>query len=459
MNSANEPSPYALQSYISDETLVPDDYDSSGAPSSPQMKPREIKFDKYALPEQPRPPKLSKLPISFDQTLPPIRHAYAGDGQLIDSMDDGRHPEISMRAKYQPLPPIDNEDDCDGRRWFGHPRATPDPDRRGGASNGDKILGQSQSLRSMAESVLQKTVPTSPGVRIQDLEPASANDISDSTSNLTIHDKRPWGGAEISERAPEHRDMNSEEKHPRAGLPPIVSPDAGPNDRTLPSLRSITAFRDMDHAASEQDTGARSGNRTDYPHSPPLGPPHLLPLSASHGSPPISPPDSYQKSLPSPQSLPGSSPYYTGTRPHLITPEYGPTPTGPEAKNNELGRAPLTLVERVYPNGGFGNNAQPALYPCEFQGCKAPPFQTQYLLNSHANVHSQARPHYCPVRGCSRSEGGKGFKRKNEMIRHGLVHESPGYICPFCPEKDHRYPRPDNLQRYAPIFALQTRLG
>jgi hypothetical protein len=34
------------------------------------------------------------------------------------------------------------------------------------------------------------------------------------------------------------------------------------------------------------------------------------------------------------------------------------------------------------------------------------------------------------------------------MIRHGLVHNSPGYICPFCPEREHRYPRPDNLQRY-----------
>lgn len=67
--------------------------------------------------------------------------------------------------------------------------------------------------------------------------------------------------------------------------------------------------------------------------------------------------------------------------------------------------------------------------------------------SSHKNVHSQSRPHYCPVAGCSRSEGGKGFKRKNEMIRHGLVHNSPGYICPFCPEREHRYPRPDNLQR------------
>jgi len=33
------------------------------------------------------------------------------------------------------------------------------------------------------------------------------------------------------------------------------------------------------------------------------------------------------------------------------------------------------------------------------------------------------------------------------MLRHGLVHESPGYVCPFCPNKKHKYPRPDNLQR------------
>ncbi|KAK6524378.1 hypothetical protein TWF281_011286 [Arthrobotrys megalospora] len=87
-------------------------------------------------------------------------------------------------------------------------------------------------------------------------------------------------------------------------------------------------------------------------------------------------------------------------------------------------------------------------FRCDKEGCTAAPFSTQYLLNSHANVHSEDRPHFCPVAGCSRGEGGKGFKRKNEMIRHGLVHQSPGYVCPFCPDKEHRYPRPDNLQRH-----------
>ncbi|KAG0134513.1 hypothetical protein HOY82DRAFT_577299 [Tuber indicum] len=93
-------------------------------------------------------------------------------------------------------------------------------------------------------------------------------------------------------------------------------------------------------------------------------------------------------------------------------------------------------------------------FKCEFAGCKASPFQTQYLLNSHANVHSSARPHYCPVKGCSRGEGGKGFKRKNEMIRHGLVHDSPGYVCPFCPDREHKYPRPDNLQRHVRVHHM-----
>ncbi|KAF2717134.1 hypothetical protein K431DRAFT_323352 [Polychaeton citri CBS 116435] len=93
----------------------------------------------------------------------------------------------------------------------------------------------------------------------------------------------------------------------------------------------------------------------------------------------------------------------------------------------------------------------PGPFSCDHPDCKSVPFATQYLLNSHKNVHSERRPHYCPVKGCPRSEGGQGFKRKNEMIRHGLVHDSPGYVCPFCPEREHRYPRPDNLQRHVRV--------
>ncbi|KAH8726817.1 hypothetical protein GQ44DRAFT_704854 [Phaeosphaeriaceae sp. PMI808] len=108
----------------------------------------------------------------------------------------------------------------------------------------------------------------------------------------------------------------------------------------------------------------------------------------------------------------------------------------------------------------IGSNIQPlgahapGTFRCEFPGCNAIPFQTQYLLNSHTNVHSQSRPHYCPVASCPRAEGGKGFKRKNEMIRHGLVHQSPGYVCPFCPDREHKYPRPDNLQRHVRVHHM-----
>lgn len=85
--------------------------------------------------------------------------------------------------------------------------------------------------------------------------------------------------------------------------------------------------------------------------------------------------------------------------------------------------------------------------PFFFSFCRHIQVLTRTHHSSHANVHSQSRPHYCPVQGCPRAEGGKGFKRKNEMIRHGLVHASPGYVCPFCPDREHKYPRPDNLQR------------
>ena len=112
-----------------------------------------------------------------------------------------------------------------------------------------------------------------------------------------------------------------------------------------------------------------------------------------------------------------------------------PPPLSPELNSNSTATTPTT--------------AGPTLYKCTHPGCRAPPFQTPYLLNSHRNVHSSDRPYFCPRKDCSRSLPGQGFKRKNEMLRHGLVHNSPGYVCPFCsPEKEHRYPRPDNLQRH-----------
>ncbi|KAJ8129411.1 hypothetical protein O1611_g4221 [Lasiodiplodia mahajangana] len=129
----------------------------------------------------------------------------------------------------------------------------------------------------------------------------------------------------------------------------------------------------------------------------------------------------------------------TGTRSNMSSeplPRHDPPPTSPSA-------------DSMFVNNG--TSPRDGAFVCTFQGCTAQPFQTQYLLNTHANVHSSARPHYCPIRGCPRSEGGRGFKRKNEMIRHGLVHDSPGYVCPFCPDREHKYPRPDNLARHVRV--------
>lgn len=119
-------------------------------------------------------------------------------------------------------------------------------------------------------------------------------------------------------------------------------------------------------------------------------------------------------------------------------------PTSKDNASPEGGITPQILNGPSSANGPFTSTA----FKCTYAGCTALPFQTQYLLNSHANVHSSSRPHYCPVKTCPRSMGGTGFKRKNEMNRHGLVHDSPGYVCPFCADQQHRYPRPDNLQRY-----------
>ncbi|KAJ2900360.1 hypothetical protein MKZ38_002493 [Zalerion maritima] len=83
---------------------------------------------------------------------------------------------------------------------------------------------------------------------------------------------------------------------------------------------------------------------------------------------------------------------------------------------------------------------RPNAFVCDFPCCTAAPFRTLYLLRSHAPVHCSDRPFYCSVRGCPRSEGGKGFKRKNDMRRHGLVHDSPGHVQQQHPEQDENDP-------------------
>lgn len=87
-------------------------------------------------------------------------------------------------------------------------------------------------------------------------------------------------------------------------------------------------------------------------------------------------------------------------------------------------------------------------YHCTFEGCKAAPFQTQYLLNSHSDTHTQDQLYRCPVKGCRVSESGTGgFRRKNHLIRHvRSLHEPPRYNCPFCPDNKRKFRRQEALQ-------------
>ncbi|KAK5099660.1 hypothetical protein LTR70_002260 [Exophiala xenobiotica] len=139
---------------------------------------------------------------------------------------------------------------------------------------------------------------------------------------------------------------------------------------------------------------------------------------------------------------------------HASTPATRPSPSHSDSQYPASEHEGITESDlaRMVSSEQFDRQAlAPQGYWCTFPGCTAPPFQTQYLLNSHTNVHSNQRPHFCPVKSCPRGPGGQGFKRKNEMIRHGLVHTSPGYVCPFCPDQQHKYPRPDNLQRHVRV--------
>ncbi|KGQ02759.1 Transcriptional regulator prz1 [Beauveria bassiana D1-5] len=287
--------------------------------------------------------------------------------------------------------------------------------------------------------------------------PQLANDISISTRRLSLRDDHLPSLSTLSRDAPNFRSrLKSESQSPppllvpaNGGLPPLqmVSPGLESLGQSLPSIRST--FGDINRIPPiEKETSRSPTQIPKCPTSPSGTIPRLPPISASHASPPISPNDVYRSSFPSPHSI--ASPEGSFGYPPRGS-SYGTSRTG---SDGDTAHSPSTSTQSHMSIDGITSGSIGS-YICTFDGCNAHPFQTQYLLNSHANVHSSARPHYCPVKGCPRSEGGKGFKRKNEMIRHGLVHDSPGYVCPFCPDREHKYPRPDNLQRHVRVHHLE----
>jgi len=261
--------------------------------------------------------------------------------------------------------------------------------------------------------------------------------------SLTIGAPSPYSSTSFySPRAPVYSPPHHTDMRSPGSLPPIQpmgSPRSESNGQNaLPSIREqLGDLREAIHSAHPGPM---------FSHPSPGTIPRLGAMN--HASPPISPND-FRRDMPSPgHMLSAQSPYYyppslNGHHPRST--DYTSSTTETPSTEHSTPATSTSTHDRMSIDGI--TNPQLGMYICKVPGCTAPAFQTQYLLNSHANVHSSARPHYCPVKGCPRSEGGKGFKRKNEMIRHGLVHDSPGYVCPFCPDREHRYPRPDNLQR------------
>lgn len=213
------------------------------------------------------------------------------------------------------------------------------------------------------------------------------------------------------------------------------SPEAsGP---TLPSLKTALSMSETSsngisyHSATSAHSPAMT-RPSPGQHMPGYGP---SPVSYTHPSP--------STNGMSPPSIPTHRSYGSWGPPHRDGSQSTTTPS--EYASNHSHSTPSSAITQPSPANSYstpmsthhrqdsegtahvngnspiinGNGTSAAhIFKCNYQGCTAAPFQTQYLLNSHTNVHSQSRPHFCPVPGCNRGPNGKGFKRKNEMIRY-----------------------------------------
>ncbi|CAH0041626.1 unnamed protein product [Clonostachys solani] len=426
-------------------------------PNSPLMKESELRASLSRSP----PPQNSFPPPCFvtdDDGLydTSTGQIHPGDAFLIQQLDNNRNAAIAQNAAVTPLPPIRSaSSECDREPLY-RQEPTQQTPPNGHSKPKEQPSTNPRSLEHLAANALKRVV-VEPRIK---LESPLTKDISTSTFHLSIHDKEsdPVNSAanDFSAFRKENAKIDNLSPPPvltpdSAGLPPISPRPSDATSQTLPSIR--TTFGDMNLLLNGQGLRSGPGSASSPGYTTSLHPHPFPRLASNHGKAPISPPDSYQAS---PQAL-----LITGSYLPTATTHFPKQLTEQEAieelktrKRTSTISIPIPLSPSSIPHHGLPAEsaiAPASTYVCTFAGCKAPPFQTQYLLNSHANVHSSARPHYCPVQGCPRSEGGKGFKRKNEMIRHGLVHDSPGYVCPFCPDRDHRYPRPDNLQRHVRV--------
>ncbi|KAI0476672.1 hypothetical protein F4859DRAFT_521249 [Xylaria cf. heliscus] len=449
-------------------------------------------------------PKLKPSPSPPAIPLPLIQPSQ-GDAVLISHLDDGRRPEISQEAAYRPLD-LSNSDDESGSDDMLEDESEDEDGIRStdmspippiahftktvvepSALEPTSATG-SVDLRSLATNALAAAQAVSKTTDVDDLQsPAHKTENSQKvglveslavgrTREMSITNTKmavlappispyPVYGSPEMYSSPQHTPsqvlMHPNNVRSPTSLPPGSHGDLAPLQMASP--RSDSSSHEKLPSIRSQFFEQLQGSPTDlvvrpsphFPHSPPTGS-RIGTILGNHASPPISPNEAYRNSIPSPANTsPAFSPFTYGSTNNNHQSSSGPDYSGSGAKleHSSISQILTPPTDRIADRMSIDSvtNPQVGQFICTYQGCNAQPFQTQYLLNSHANVHSSARPHYCPVKGCSRSEGGKGFKRKNEMIRHGLVHDSPGYVCPFCPDREHKYPRPDNLQRHVRV--------
>ncbi|CAG8890164.1 unnamed protein product [Penicillium egyptiacum] len=403
--------------------------------------------------------------------LKPQNSTREGDRVLMEFLAP-YHPEIAASARNSPLEPLSGNLKNHKQPPDFDPR---DPKKPNLLLRDDPPLKESLELKAPSGSASYNEVEKkSPQMKL-DLVP-----LKPKQPNVEIKDEFPPRERLHSLSDPSRRLsqvplpqlQTSPESEPPIPLPSI-QPSSGPSvakspdsstKQTLPSIhKALSALSDFgappaNTMSSPFPFSSCPGSTTSGNDSPfdrafpgkfsiPATPfSHFSPVSVKESSTNPSPAShsSFWRGPPQSEMLSVQTPYVASPMTAKSPATSYPTPT--EQVGAGMGDRHSLAASTPQANGGPMGS-----YKCTHPGCTAAPFQTQYLLNSHANVHSQDRPHFCPVEGCPRALGGKGFKRKNEMMRHGLVHNSPGYVCPFCPDQQHKYPRPDNLQRHVRV--------
>ncbi|PBP22739.1 C2H2 type zinc finger domain-containing protein, partial [Diplocarpon rosae] len=413
------------------------DPDDVGLRAAPDLKPMKLSLVPSLNPE----PDVSFPSVRVDLSSDPedckgpthsTRRPSRGDAVLIAHMAGGNYSDVARDAGDKPLVSEVERAKVPGTDVAGS-RAEGAEDQ--GIIGRTKVVAQVNGV-DLATMVAMQTLAANALRQAAKGSPDPAHEAAESLRPRIEAGSEPKAGLqsttvppkEISvvdgppSHQPQDRNHDMGAPSPVGGLPPIrhrspqssLGNGSGSSQITLPSISELGNF--------EQRADGAMGDPS-YPQSPPGRPQQRFGVVPSQNSPPISPNDVF-RGLPSPGRNQLYPPYTSGHRrpsqskgesPRYQIPAEWSGSSSTEISTDAAGITPASIpIDRMSIDGI--TNPQIGGYQCIFPGCTAQPFQTQ-----------------------------------NEMIRHGLVHDSPGYVCPFCPDREHKYPRPDNLQRHVRV--------